>query len=68
MPRTHENAGSNPAVPTDVRGACTVEVPVIPPTPWKQDAGYLRDEPLYEQWREAMEEYRSQLDEDSEAL
>ena len=24
--------------------------------PWKQDAGYLRDEPLYEPWREAMEE------------
>jgi hypothetical protein len=36
--------------------------------PWKQDAGYLRDEPLYEPWREAMEEYRRQLDEDPEAL
>jgi hypothetical protein len=36
--------------------------------PWKQDAGYLRDDPLYEPWRAAMEEYRRQLDEDPEAL
>jgi len=36
--------------------------------PWKQNAGYLRDEPLYEPWREAMEEYRRKLDEDPEAL
>ena len=36
--------------------------------PWKQDAGYLHDDPLYEPWRAAMEEYRRQLDEDPEAL
>ncbi len=36
--------------------------------PWKEDAGYLKDDPLYEAWREAMERYRSQLDEDPEAL
>jgi hypothetical protein len=36
--------------------------------PWKQDAGYLHDDPLYEAWRAAMEEYRRQLDEDPEAL
>jgi hypothetical protein len=36
--------------------------------PWKQDAGYLQDEPLYEPWREAMEEHRRKLDEDAEAL
>ena len=37
--------------------------------PWKQDAGYLRDEPLYEPWREAMEENRRRLDEeDPDAL
>ena len=36
--------------------------------PWKQDAGYLRDDSLYEPWRAAMEEYRRQLDEDHEAL
>jgi hypothetical protein len=36
--------------------------------PWTQDAGYLGDEPLFEPWREAMEEYRHKLDEDPEAL
>jgi hypothetical protein len=36
--------------------------------PWKQDAGYLQDDPLYEPWRAAMEEDRRQLDEDPEAL
>jgi hypothetical protein len=36
--------------------------------PWKQDAGYLHDEPLYELWHEAMEDYRRKLDEDPEAL
>jgi hypothetical protein len=35
---------------------------------WKQDAGYLHDDPLFEPWRAAMEEYRRQLDEDPEAL
>ena len=36
--------------------------------PWRQDTGYLRDDPLYEPWHEAMEEYRRRLDEDPEAL
>jgi hypothetical protein len=36
--------------------------------PWMQDAGYLQDDPLYEPWREAMDEYRRQLDEDPDAL
>ena len=36
--------------------------------PWKQDAGYLHDDPLYEPWRAAVEEHRRQLDEDPEAL
>jgi hypothetical protein len=36
--------------------------------PWMQDTGYLHDDPLYEPWREAIEEYRRQLDEDPEAL
>jgi hypothetical protein len=35
--------------------------------PWKHDAGYRREEPLYEPWREAMEEYRRKLDEDPDA-
>jgi hypothetical protein len=41
---------------------------VVGASPWKQDAGYLRDEPLYGPWREAMEEYRRGLDEDPDAL
>lgn len=36
--------------------------------PWKADAGYLRDNPQYEAWREAIDEYRRQLDEAPEAL
>jgi hypothetical protein len=36
--------------------------------PWKDDAGYLRDSPSYQAWREAIEEYRRQMDEDPEAL
>jgi hypothetical protein len=35
---------------------------------WKLDAGYLKDDPLFEPWREAMEDYRRKLDEDPEAL
>jgi hypothetical protein len=35
---------------------------------WMQDAAYLHDDPLYEPWREAMEEYRRQFDEDPEAI
>jgi hypothetical protein len=36
--------------------------------PWKEDAGYLRNDPLFEPWLEAIEEHRSKLDEDPEAL
>lgn len=36
--------------------------------PWLQDAGYLQDDPLYEDWREAMDKYRRSLDEDPDAL
>jgi hypothetical protein len=50
-------------------GAKLAELSVGPGmAPWMQDAGYLRDDPLYEPWREAMEEYRRRLDEDPEAL
>ena len=38
------------------------------PAPWKQDAGYLADDPLYQPWLNAMQEYRRELDEDPEAL
>jgi hypothetical protein len=36
--------------------------------PWKQDAGCLSDEQLYDEWVGAMELYRRELDEDAEAL
>lgn len=45
-------------------GLSVAEAPAL----WKQDAGYLREEPLYEPWRDAMEDYRRKLDEDPEAL
>jgi hypothetical protein len=34
---------------------------------WKDDAGYLQHEPLYEAWREAMEEHRRKLGDAPEA-
>ncbi len=49
-------------------GAKLAELSVAGVAPWRQDAGYLHDEPLYEPWREAMEEQRRKLDEDPEAL
>lgn len=49
-------------------GATIAELNVAEGAPWKADAGYLRDEPAFEAWREAMEEYRRKLDEDPEAL
>lgn len=49
-------------------GAKLAELSVANDPPWKKDAGYLRDEPLYEAWREAMEENRHKLDEDPDAL
>ena len=49
-------------------GAKLADLSVAGAAPWRQDAGYLHDEPLYEPWREAMEEYRRKLDEDPQAL
>jgi hypothetical protein len=50
-------------------GATVAELSVAATAaPWKQDAGYLHDDPLFEPWREAMEAYRRRLDEDPEAL
>ena len=51
----------------DFRARLTELTVVGGPAPWKQDAGYLRDDPLYESWSAAMEEYRRQLDEDPDA-
>jgi len=56
--RTRVNAGAKLAELSVAAGAA----------PWKQDAGYLHDDPQYGLWREAMEDYRRKLDEDPEAL
>jgi hypothetical protein len=48
-------------------GASLTELNVAgDPAPWKQDAGYLRDDPLYEPWRAETEQYR-RLDGDPDA-
>lgn len=49
-------------------GAMLTDLSVAAASPWKQDAGYLLCDPLYESWRDAMEEQRRKLDEDPEAL
>jgi hypothetical protein len=38
------------------------------PHPWSDQAGSLRDDPMYDAWRQAMEDYRRRLDEDPDAL
>jgi hypothetical protein len=35
--------------------------------PWAEFAGTLKDEPLYDDWREAMADYRSKVDSDRSA-
>jgi hypothetical protein len=49
-------------------GAKVVTLNVGDPHPWSKDAGWLRDNPLYDAWRQSMEDYRQQLDEDPDAL
>jgi hypothetical protein len=50
-------------------GATIADLSVVAAAaPWKEDAGYLRDEPMFEPWREAMEDYRRKLDEATQAL
>lgn len=56
--RTRVHAGAKLAAVSVAAGAA----------PWKLDAGYLHDEPLFEPWCAAMEEYRRKLDEDPDAL
>lgn len=34
--------------------------------PWKRMQGMLADEPLFDEWRQAIEDYRRQRDEDEE--
>ena len=49
-------------------GAAIVPLEVPPPHPFAQDAGYLRDDPMLDDWRKAMAEARRRLDEDPGAL
>ncbi len=50
-------------------GARLAELNVPPASgSWRVDAGSLREDPLYEPWREAMETYRRQLDADPNSL
>ncbi len=49
-------------------GAKLADLAVTGTAPWKQDAGYLHDETLFDSWREAIDENRRKLDEDAEAL
>jgi len=49
-------------------GAQLADLEVATSAPWKQDAGYLRDEPLFEAWCDAMRENRRKLDEDPDGL
>ena len=60
--RTHAGAGPTLAE-LDVAAIANADVEAEAiPAPWKQDAGYLRDDPLYEPWRAAIEDYRRRLD------
>jgi hypothetical protein len=45
-----------------------LQVAASGPHPWSHFAGCLRDDPMYDAWRQAMEEYRRKLDEDPDAL
>jgi hypothetical protein len=45
-------------------GAALVPLQVPPPHPFAQDAGYLRDDPLLDDWKNAMADARRRLDEE----
>ncbi len=39
-----------------------------PADPWMQYAGMFKDDPWIDDWKRSVEEYRKQVDEDSDAL
>ena len=43
-----------------------IQVPSVPPPTPPTFAGILKDNPLYDEWREAMAEYRRQVDADED--
>ncbi len=50
-------------------GATLTELTINEREPaWKEDAGCLRDDPQYESWREAIEEYRREMNADPDAV
>jgi hypothetical protein len=55
---------------TRVQGGALLTQMSVPgaAAPWKQDAGYLRGDPEYDAWRQAMADYRRTLDEGPDAL
>jgi len=65
MTESYQNPQSGPRRIPKFTGQSARDRSSNPITP---DAGYLHDEPLYEPWREAMEENRRKLDEDPEAV
>jgi hypothetical protein len=51
-----------------VRLRVPVSDQVAAPNPWAVGRGMFRDNPLYDQWQEAIREYRRQMDEDPDVL
>jgi hypothetical protein len=49
-------------------GAEIVTLEIAPAThPWMGFAGMFKDDPLLEEWKQAMAEYRRQIDEEPDA-
>ena len=45
----------------------TLDLPA-PEHPWAQFAGTFKDDPLFDEWQQAIADYRRSVDEDPEAL
>src|SRR5688572_10095661 len=48
-------------------GARIVEVDIPNGNPWLAGAGMFRDDPLFDQWQQAMDEYRQKANEEQDA-
>ncbi len=51
-------------------GAIVVPLEITPTdeNPWVQGAGMFRDDPQFDEWQEAISEYRREVDQDDETL
>lgn len=47
---------------TNGKQVVMVDVPMPEENPWIKYAGYLKDDPLFDQWKAAMEEFRRECD------